>query len=175
MSDLSLDTVTTTPVATWLDRVFNRLSGKRIELNDEPYLTRYYLIGDGSGRGYELYLHHLQQEDQSRWLHNHPWRWFFSIVLRGNYTQRELCPRTDTDERQVRIRFMNFFRGQDRYHSITKIPEAGTWTLVLVPPKTQDTEEWGYWNSETGQHQPDLDNDEENSTTIRFGPKQTFN
>lgn len=175
MSDIPLSTMPEMAPENWIERVFPRISGKRIELNGEPYLTRYYLLGNGSGHGYELYLHHLRKEDKSRWLHNHPWRWFLSIVLRGSYVQRVRRPQSDANERLEKIRFLNVFRGKDRYHSITQVPQHGTWTLVLVPPKTKDTQDWGYWDSDASVHLPDADDDEEDTKTYRFGPKQTFN
>ena len=157
-----------------IHRLLERLSGKRIYLDGNPYLTRYYLIGDGSGRRFELYLHYIQLRDPYRWLHNHPWRWFLSIVLRGQYTQEVIRPSTKVTRRRIRVRFINLFLGKDRYHAIYDVPVKGVWTLVLVPPKSNDAVRWGYWNEDDKVHEPDSGHDSPNCHTVRFGTKQTF-
>ena len=160
----------------WSDRLLDRFSGKRIELNGQPYLTRYYVWGDGQGKGLEVYLHHLHRPDDYRHLHNHPWRWFFSIVLKGFYRQSVLLPPRSNEQRVQKIRMFNFFRGYERYHEIQEVAEGGTWTLVIVPKKrSEDEERWGYWNETTNSHEPDTRNANPNCRTIRFGPKRTFN
>ena len=159
----------------WRPRILRGLSGKRIYLNGKPYLTRYYLLGDGSGKGYEVYLHHIQREDPYRWLHNHPWRWFLSIVLRGGYKQEVLQLPGEGPHKTQRVRFINLFRGQNRYHAITELPKKGAWTLVIVPPKMRESRRWGYWNEDAKVHEPDSGDESEGCETIRFGTKQTFN
>lgn len=159
----------------WIDRILKRLSGKRIYLDGNPYLTRYYLIGDGTGRRFELYLHYIQLKDPYRWLHNHPWHWFVSIVVRGHYTQEVLTPSSKASRRKIRVRFINLFMGKNRYHAIHDVPAKGVWTLVLVPPKSNDRERWGYWNEDDEVHEPDSGDDSSNCHTVRFGAKRTFN
>ena len=155
--------------------MLKRLSGKQIFLNGEPYLTRFYLIGDGSGRRFELYLHHIQLKDPYRWLHNHPWSWFLSVVLRGHYFQQVIDPSRSVSRETSRVSFFNLFRGKQRYHAITNVPDSGVWTLVLVPPKTRHGIRWGYWNEDEKIHEPDTRDMSGNCHTVRFGPKQTFN
>lgn len=160
----------------WTDRYLTAFSGRTILLDERPYLTRYYLIGDGTGKGYELYLHHIEREDPGRWLHNHPWRWFLSIVLFGYYQQEVQRPAKDAKTKTKRVRFLNLFRGQDNYHSISKIPDKGVWSLVLVPPKALLDQRWGFWNETEARHIPDDDLKEgHNTRIIRFGPKKTYN
>lgn len=159
----------------WIDRLLKRLSGKQIYLDGRPYLTRYYLIGDGSGRRFELYLHRIQLKDPYRWLHNHPWHWFLSIVLSGHYSQKVLDLSSNTGRKEVHVRYCNLFRGKNRYHAISDVPERGVWTLVLVPPKSKNSVRWGYWNEDSGVHEPDTGDTSSNCHTVRFGTKQTFN
>ncbi|MCY3857395.1 MAG: hypothetical protein OXG25_00615 [Gammaproteobacteria bacterium] len=175
LSEVSLASSVDPQPVSWFDHILKKLSGKRIYLDGNPYLTRYYLIGDGSGRRSELYLHYIQLKDPYRWLHNHPWRWFLSIVVRGHYTQEVLRPSASTRRRRMRVRFVNLFLGRDRYHAIHDVPKKGVWTLVLVPPKSNDTERWGYWNEDEDVHEPDTGDDSVNCQTVRFGAKQTFN
>ena len=159
----------------WISRWLNRLSGKQIFLDERPYLTRYYLIGDGSGRSFELYLHHIQLKDPYRWLHNHPWNWFFSVVLQGSYTQQVIRSSSTAGRKKVQVRFFNLFRGKTKYHAITDVPASGVWTLVLVPPKSRGPVRWGYWNEDKKEHEPDTGKESTNCRTVRFGSRQTFN
>ena len=159
----------------WLSSLLNRLSGKCIYLNDQPYLTRYYLWGNGSGNGLEVYLHILHQEDEGRWCHNHPWKWFLSIILKGQYTQEVIRPfSSDKGRKDQKLRFFNLFRNADSYHTITQVSPGGTWTLVVVPKKTASSQPWGYWNQETWSHEPDDGLPANNSETRTFGPKQLY-
>lgn len=137
---------------------------KVISAEGETYMVRYYLIGDGSGAGWELYLHKILRKDWARDPHDHPWKWFLSIVLWGGYEQEltDAVPYhrlrhngTVVDERfrlyseSKKIRFFNLFRNNPyrseshvrRFHVITKLHRKPTWTLVLVPPKYK---EWGF-------------------------------
>lgn len=144
-------------------------SGKTIFVYDEPYLTRYYLFGNGSGKSFEVYVHHMHKVDEFRWLHNHPWRWFLSIVLAGSYRQETLDRRTGSSRHQ-HIRRLNLFRRFERYHAIRELPRGTAWTLVIVPPKCHDYE-WGYWDSENGCHVADETIGHESARTKTFGKK----
>ena len=175
MSDVTFERTAESQPVRWIDRFLTRFSGKQIFLDGRPYLTRYYLIGDGSGRHFELYLHHIQLKDPYRWLHNHPWRWFLSIVLVGHYTQQVLHLASNSGRKEVQVRYLNLFKGKNRYHAISDVPEKGVWTLVLVPPKLRGSIRWGYWNEENRVHEPDTGDASSDCCTVRFGPKQTFN
>ena len=175
LSDATLESYAKSHPVRWIEGILKRFSGKRIFLDGKPYLTRYYLVGDGSGRSFELYLHYIQLKDPYRWLHNHPWRWFLSIVLRGSYTQEVLCPATNPTRKTIRVRYLNLFRGANRYHAISDVPKQGVWTLVLVPPKSRGTLRWGYLNENDQIHEPDTGDSSSDCQTERFGPKRTFN
>lgn len=150
----------------WLLRFF---SGKHIFVKNQLYLTRYYLVGDGSGKGIELYLHILHDVDRYRWTHNHPWRWFMSIVLHNTYKQDVL--NTETGRRYSQhIRKFSRISGQSTYHAIRELPDGPVWTLFLASQKTG--RRWGYWDEERAWHVPDEDIEANNSTTIRFGRKK---
>ena len=155
--------------STLLQRLLRRTSGKTIYVYGEPYLTRYYLVGNGSGRGFEVYVHNMHKVDQFRWLHNHPWNWFLSIVLSGYYVQDIFNRRTNHSKKQ-NIRLVNLFRGLHRYHAIRELPKGEAWTLVLVPPKKKAFE-WGYWNPESQSHIQDNEIGHESARTETFGKK----
>ncbi|MCY3883651.1 MAG: hypothetical protein OXG24_01920 [Gammaproteobacteria bacterium] len=150
----------------WLLR---KTSGKTIFVYDQPYLTRYYLIGNGSGKSFEVYVHQMHKVDEFRWLHNHPWRWFLSIVLAGSYWQETLDCRNGRHQRE-HIRRVNLFRRSDRYHAIRELPSGSAWTLVVVPPKRQ-AYEWGYWDTQNSCHIADETIGHESARTEVFGKK----
>lgn len=92
------------------------------------YLRRIYLLPF-------LYLHFIAQADADRHLHNHPWSWCRSLIIRGGYL-----------EERSRNRF--FWRRpfswlrltQHSYHRIALV-EPNTWTLFFVGPRVQS---WGF-------------------------------
>ena len=152
------------------NRIKPQLSGKRIYIYDKLYLTRYYLWGNGSGKGFELYLHKLHQVDSFRWLHNHPWPWFLSLVLVNRYIQ-ETYDTVTRENRTETIRWINLFRNTTRYHSISELPKGTAVSLVVVPPKSHDYE-WGYWDHENEKHVPDNVVGHESAYIVKFGRKE---
>ncbi|MXW54862.1 MAG: hypothetical protein F4X44_04335 [Gammaproteobacteria bacterium] len=153
----------------FLNWLLQKTSGKTIYVYDEPYLTRYYLLGNGSGKSFEIYVHHMHKIDEFRWLHNHPWRWFLSIVLSGSYWQETLNCRNGKHKHE-HIRRLNLFRKLDQYHAIRELPKGTAWTLVVVPPKQHD-HQWGYWDTETSCHISDETIGHESARTETFGRK----
>ncbi len=154
----------------WLHKFLKRFGGKTIYVYDKLYLTRYYLLGDGSGKSFEIYVHNMHATDSFRWLHNHPWKWFLSFVFSGSYIQDTYDRNTNMFGKQ-HIRWFNVFRGLNRYHSIRELPRGSAWTLVLTPPKLKDYD-WGYWNDETNEHVKDNVIGHESAHIEIFGNKQ---
>lgn len=153
----------------WLHRLLRRFGGKTIHVYDKLYLTRYYLVGDGSGESFEIYVHHMHATDSFRWLHNHPWKWFISFVFAGSYVQDTYDRRTNEFGEQ-HVHWLNLFRGLNRYHSIRELPTGSAWTLVLTPPKLKDYN-WGYWNEEANEHVEDNKIGHESARIEVFGNK----
>ncbi len=157
------------PLLRWF---LSHLSGKHVYIDDKPYLSRYYLFGDGGGRWWELYLHVLHIKDTYRWLHNHPWNWFFSLILRNGYTQEVLDVKSG-QRYEESIRRISLFRGRARYHSIKELPRGPAWTLVLTARKKGY--QWGYWDEDRGCHVPETRVESDQCQTVRFGKKHTTN
>lgn len=134
----------------WIHRLLRRFGGKTIFVYGKRYLTRYYLWGNGSGTSFEIYVHHMHATDGFRWLHNHPWKWFISFVFSGSYIQETFNRETRTFGKQ-HIRWLNLFRGLNRYHAIRELPNGDAWTLVIAPPKLKNYN-WGYWNDDSNEH-----------------------
>lgn len=141
------------------------------------YMIRYtigrlgWLPGD-KPRRFSAYLHRFLKPDGDRELHNHPWRWAFSIVLWGGYTEERFCGATTLEpvfpwlhicptcgcmsisgvpfkhitKRRLRPLSFNFIRGED-YHRVAELHGKQTWTLFIAGPKTKS---WGFWDPKRG-------------------------
>ena len=116
------------------------IHGKRIIQDGKLYLTRYYLKGNGKGKSWELYLHHIHTPDPDRAPHNHPWPWFLSIILKGWYVEGRMDLQARKGSGGVR-RWFNLVRSRGVFHRIVEIAPGGVWTLVLVAPRQG---QWGY-------------------------------
>lgn len=52
---------------------------------DNPYCNRWWIIP--RNRFFNIYLHQFVRDDDDRALHDHPWLWNCSILLRTGYTE----------------------------------------------------------------------------------------
>lgn len=129
-----------------------------------PYLSRYYLLGapkapdggpafDDRGRprpgtvdaeGIGIYLHRFHRGDDGEQLHNHPWRWSFSLILAGGYFE-ERRNGLDVESHEYRPGSINFLRS-DTFHRVD-LREADAWSLFIAGPREQG---WGFWDRATG-------------------------
>ena len=107
------------------------------------YLTRWSvreqkLTGCG---GWRVYLHRFWANDLE--LHDHPWRWSFSLILWGSYTERyaDLVDGELTEIRTRRVRWFNWIPAT-RFHQITEL-HGTVWTLFLSGPLHGKS--WGFW------------------------------
>lgn len=125
-----------------------------------PYLSRYYLRGnysmtDGSSpydehgnpktnaiapKGIGIYLHRFHRGDNDMELHNHPWKWSFSIILVGGYIEeRRVGDRVI--RRVLRAGRFNWI-GSDDFHRVDLL-DGDAWTLFVAGPKFGS---WGFWD-----------------------------
>lgn len=140
------------------------------EDKDTPYLTRYFLFRrrgpttegmehDGPPPKWGLYLHHFHRGDLDRELHNHPWAWAYSLVLKNGYSEERrgaahgnrFYPRCafpgccdKVTRRIVRPWTLNRISAND-FHRVD-LPFGEAWTLFLVGPVVQS---WGFWDRNT--------------------------
>jgi hypothetical protein len=126
-----------------------------IMLDGKPYITRYYLTCARTCNGPEgYYLHHIHAPDADRRLHDHPWHWASSRILRGGYTELRRVVRfaaRRTAEVRGTMRRTQFNAGAlsvlyahasyHDYHRIVDI-EPNTWTLFRAGPK--HGKGWGF-------------------------------
>lgn len=109
-------------------------------LNDRPYLTR---LVPWRLLGLRPLLHHFHQGDGDRALHNHPWKWSLSIILKGSYTEERIArehPLSSARRTVTRkVRWFNLLRDTD-FHRVAEL-HGDVWTLFITGPRTQD---WGF-------------------------------
>lgn len=117
-----------------------------------PYLARLYKgksKADLDRRGtknFGWFLHQYLAADSERWLHDHPFKWSFSIVLRGGYIE-EVLDYFDVGEandaypatKLKKVRFFNIITKR-KFHRIVSV-EPGTWTLFFHGKRMK---RWGF-------------------------------
>lgn len=145
---------------TWFLRLLPRTT---INVDGKPYLTRYYLLGRDWKLG-NIYIHHFHSSDQGLELHNHPWRWGFSIVLKGGYVEERahnpivwdatlgpfLPHKINVEKRDISPGSINIIKPSD-YHRVDLKDEVnGAWTLFFTGRRAKS---WGFLNRETGEFQ----------------------
>jgi hypothetical protein len=142
-----------------LTRLRARLGPRVIYDRDgsRPYLSRYYLLGkrDDStlpkSGPFNLFVHYFHRGDDDAALHNHPWRWSCSLILRGGYREERREGETIVS-RVFRPGRINIIRADD-YHRVDLLdPAAGAWSLFLAGPRTGRS--WGFWDRVTGRTTP---------------------
>lgn len=108
------------------------LPARIISDDGTPYLERYFVF---QLFGTRCYLHRFVGSDPDRGLHDHPWRWAYSLVLAGWYLEQ----RRDGDRP---VRWFNALTG-DTFHRVVK-PEGARdiWTLFLH--SEADVKHWGF-------------------------------
>lgn len=129
------------------------------ETGGSAYMTR--ILFPWRVFGIKPMLNRFHRRDIDRHLHNHPWKWAFSIVLCGEYDESRLVD--DADEckrlycaatgakpedvplelftRSRRVRRFNLLRGTD-YHRINQL-HGTVWTLFISGPKVTNVD-WGF-------------------------------
>jgi hypothetical protein len=114
-----------------------------------PYLTRYSLREQkpDAGGGWRAYFHRFWDRDHET--HNHPWRWSFSIVLTGSYTETyfdtQWLPVSKmwwtSETKTRRVRWFNWIPST-RFHQITEL-HGTVRTLFVAGPLHGKS--WGFW------------------------------
>lgn len=63
-----------------------------------PKIHRHYLLG--SGKTFGVFLHHFVGSDSPTQLHDHPWTWGVSLILRGGYIEERRTREAATSTRR---------------------------------------------------------------------------
>lgn len=115
------------------------------------YLTRHYFTkrsslseGDDGRKLFGVYLHRFHRGDLDRSLHNHPWRWSFSIILTNGYVEERWNPKTKrVDKHVLRPGSINVIRAND-FHRVDLLnPDQDAWTLFFAGKRLSGL--WGFW------------------------------
>jgi len=129
-------------VASLLHKFAGGLRYRLISIGGRPYLERHFLFKRFGVTGY---LHHFVSGDDEREVHDHPWRWSFSVILTGGYIEERLdwfdldrCGWAAHVRRMFPLR-VNFI-GARTFHRIVE-PKPGTWTLFVHGPRMKG---WGF-------------------------------
>jgi hypothetical protein len=113
----------------------------------DPYLLRWFVIP--RNRFFNIYLHKFLKSDDDRALHDHPWLFNISILLKGDYLEHKL-------NREVRLRkrgrvYLRWGKAPHRVellHGIDRVSMNGpfrlkpAWTLFITGPIVRD---WGFY------------------------------
>ena len=122
-----------------------------IGTNENPYLLRWYLIP--KNKFFNIYLHKFCRSDDDRALHDHPWLFNVSILLKGEYIEHTFKGKS---HRKAGLRGLKFRWGkaphrveliQDVEHVVPRmglqmIKERPCWTLFITGAVVR---EWGFY------------------------------
>ncbi len=116
---------------------------KDIEVGGEHYLRRFYL---GTVFGVTFYLHKFTRGDSDRNVHNHPWRFGGSFVLKGEYLEERFVDfAPDSDKGWIvkyrNIKWFNIINGNS-FHRVVKT-KPGTITLFWHTDYVKN-KKWGF-------------------------------
>jgi hypothetical protein len=162
----------------WHYRIFERPGA---EYGSLPFMLRIFLWGapDRSGEP-GPYLHYFYRSDADRDLHNHPWNWALSLILRGEYREHSDWGTEDFKAGSTNMLLAGTFHrvelprlydnprgllgdigeplelpGYESDHGLYLgpiCPEQGCWTLFLAGPRHDAG--WGFADEDTGEFIP---------------------
>lgn len=108
----------------------------------DPYLLRWYLIP--RNKIFNIYLHKFCKSDDDRALHDHPWLFNMSLLLKGDYIEHK-----PGNKKKFRWRWIPYFRWGKAPHRVELLqpdPYARgpipVWTLFVTGPVVR---EWGFY------------------------------
>lgn len=121
-----------------------------IGTDENPYLLRWFLIP--KNRIFNIYLHKFCRSDDDRALHDHPWLFNASFLLRGDYIEHSFVdpknwqsnPMQWQDLRKEGARKFRFGRAPHRIQLLTDETgkEKPVWTIFITGPKLW---RWGFY------------------------------
>lgn len=121
------------------------------------YLTRYYVFLKDRVFG-NIFVHHFHRSDMDigsdgqGLLHNHPFRWSFSIVLSGGYVEERRQSDGTVTKKVVKPWSLNFLSKRD-YHRVDLLDEErGAWTIFFTGSRKNNS--WEFWDRATNQYIP---------------------
>lgn len=138
------------------EEVASKLPSFTIAPKGKEYLTRYYLLLKDRDL-FNIYLHEFHRSDQDvgvkgfGLLHNHPFRWSFSIILDGSYAEERRLENGNIIVRLLKPGMINFIRRKD-FHRVDLI-DGKVLTLFITGPRIKEGESlWGFWDRVTKEY-----------------------
>jgi hypothetical protein len=104
--------------------------------NEDPYLVRWLLC---EFKGYKIYIHKFLRSDMDRELHNHPWSFGLSLILKGGYIEERLVLGTPVTSHVYLPGDWNWI-SPECFHRVDLITNEA-WSIILVGPRVR---EWGF-------------------------------
>jgi hypothetical protein len=139
----------------FIDRITQRPADFIIGGRDDPYLYRWWVIP--RNRWFNVYLHCFARSDDDRALHDHPWLFNCSVLLRGQYREWTFADKamrelkfTDRKAGAIKLRLggaphrVELFRPAMAVGNGAPRPigrEMPCWTLFITGPVVR---EWGF-------------------------------
>lgn len=146
----------------WADRFIERITRRPPDFviggQGRPYLRRWFVIP--RNLVFNVYLHQFLRSDDDRALHDHPWLFNASLILRGGYIEHTIraggvAVRTRRDRGSMafrwgpaphRVELLSLADVMPSQPSATDIPVC-CWTLFITGPKVRT---WGFHCPEQG-------------------------
>jgi len=107
----------------------------------QAYLERYHLLR--LPFGLQIYLHRFVNSDPGKRLHNHPWKFAFSLILSGSYLETRLGnfrSNYKLGTRLVKPGYLNCIDSKI-FHRINLQPESEVWSLFIHASASRG---WGF-------------------------------
>lgn len=90
---------------------------------------------------FRIFLHRIPRGDFDRYMHNHPWVWCMSLILRGGFTEIRRSPGSVCQQWISYSRWSVVRWSKDTFHRILAV-DPGTLTLFIAGPRTGKG--WGF-------------------------------
>lgn len=128
---------------------------------NNPYLLRWWIIPRNPF--FNIYLHKFCKSDDDRALHDHPWIFNISILIKGEYREHVL-DRKGRVKSKIRKRFRPVFRWGRAPHRVELLkdfsdcwypdellnpPERPVWTIFITGAKVR---QWGFYCPQGWRH-----------------------
>jgi len=131
-----------------MDKALGRYPDFVVGEEDDPYLLRWFVIP--RNRFFNIYLHKFCRSDDDRALHDHPWAFNCSILLKGSYVEHVFFDNNHQElgtKKLFRNRGSLYFRAGAAPHRVELFPDvvshkaAPCWTLFITGATVR---EWGF-------------------------------
>ncbi|OHD22132.1 MAG: hypothetical protein A2Y38_10290 [Spirochaetes bacterium GWB1_59_5] len=132
-------------IAKLLSKLFK---GRIIMRTDDPYLSRWWVLRTPIVK---VYVHKFHRSDWDEDLHNHPWAWALSLILKAGYCEERRLG-NQVISRLVKPGNINLIR-HSTFHRVDLL-QKDCWSLFIAGPRKQD---WGFWNRVINQYIPHND------------------